>query len=182
MVLPPSPVRCGDTVSGTESIAPSGSASHMSMSINTYWLETNSCPGLTLFHCRIGIGIVMIKHVGVTCSIVSDACYICCNIIFFLRPKVCLLFGVWRLSWVLLSQNDNRDNLFSRPDRSLLGLGMCDNNFLNASDSIWNDLIPSPMLQFFLFRPTIRRYVGLPSSLSHPSSHKGFCTFTISSC
>ena len=31
----------------------------------------------------------------------------------------------------------------------------------------------------FSFRPTTRRYVGLPSFPSPPSSHKGFCTFTI---
>ena len=32
------------------------------------------------------------------------------------------------------------------------------------------------------FCPTTRRYIGLPSSLSPPSSHRGPCTFMIWSC
>lgn len=42
-------------------------------------------------------------------------------------------------------------SLVRNPDCSLLGLGVCYNDFMNAPDSILNDLIPSPRhgLQYY---------------------------------
>ena len=57
-----------------------------------------------------------------------------------------------------------------------------DNNSENGPitvNGICNTINIEGLLLHFSSRPTTCRYVGLPSSLSPPSSHKGLCTFTI---
>ena len=49
---------------------------------------------------------------------------------------------------------------------------------LKSTGIRFGDLLSSSVLRFS-FHPTTRRYIGLPSFLSPPSSHKGPCTFTI---